>query len=66
MHMSDFVADHEKMEDDVEMDTGGVEVYVHNVEKAHSLWRQKNSTRPDKSQCATMECLRSGASPMLV
>ena len=41
MNMNDFAADHEKMEDDVGMDTGGVEVYIHNVEEAFSLWRQK-------------------------
>ena len=41
MNMKDFAADHEEMEDDVEMDTGRVEVYVLNVEKAYSLWRQK-------------------------
>ena len=33
MNMKDFAADHEKIEDDVEMNTGRVEVYVHKVER---------------------------------
>ena len=39
MHMSDFAADHENMEDDLDIKAGSVEIYLHNVGEAYFRWR---------------------------
>ena len=58
MRMSDFAADHEKTEDNLDMDTGSVEIYLHNVEEAYSRWRQlilSGQIRPNAQQWIVLD-----------